>query len=111
MALITCVECGKEFSDKAKACPNCACPTEYVLAEIQKEQIQHIAPVNKKDTEGRVAKPVKPMNSEEKAKHAAIIDALTEQLWVKGLISREEQAKISTRAKEQMENRNNCGSK
>lgn len=28
MALIVCTECGKEFSDKAKACPNCGCPTE-----------------------------------------------------------------------------------
>lgn len=26
MALITCTECGKEFSDKAPACPNCGCP-------------------------------------------------------------------------------------
>jgi DNA-directed RNA polymerase subunit RPC12/RpoP len=26
MALINCQECGKEFSDKAAACPNCACP-------------------------------------------------------------------------------------
>lgn len=26
MALIKCAECGKEFSDKASACPNCACP-------------------------------------------------------------------------------------
>lgn len=28
MALIKCKECGKEFSDKATACPNCGCPTE-----------------------------------------------------------------------------------
>ena len=28
MALIKCPECGKEFSDKANACPNCACPVE-----------------------------------------------------------------------------------
>ncbi len=28
MALVVCTECGKEFSDKAKACPNCGCPTE-----------------------------------------------------------------------------------
>lgn len=28
MALIKCTECGKEMSDKAKACPNCACPIE-----------------------------------------------------------------------------------
>ena len=27
MALITCPECGKEFSDRATACPNCGCPT------------------------------------------------------------------------------------
>lgn len=28
MALIKCSECGKEFSDKASACPNCACPNK-----------------------------------------------------------------------------------
>ena len=27
MSLIKCSECGKEFSDKAQACPNCGCPT------------------------------------------------------------------------------------
>lgn len=26
MALVKCVECGKEVSDKAKSCPNCGCP-------------------------------------------------------------------------------------
>ena len=31
MSLITCSECGKIFSDKAAACPNCACPTELVV--------------------------------------------------------------------------------
>lgn len=31
MALIICPECGKEFSDKAKACPNCGCPVEIAL--------------------------------------------------------------------------------
>ena len=28
MALIKCDECGKEYSDKAPACPNCGNPTE-----------------------------------------------------------------------------------
>ena len=28
MALITCPECGKEFSDKAPACPECGCPID-----------------------------------------------------------------------------------
>lgn len=27
MVLINCTECGTEFSDKAPACPKCACPT------------------------------------------------------------------------------------
>ncbi len=27
MALIECTECEKEYSEKAKACPNCGCPT------------------------------------------------------------------------------------
>lgn len=25
--LINCAECGKQFSDQARCCPNCACPT------------------------------------------------------------------------------------
>lgn len=31
MALIKCTECGKEFSDKAPACPNCGCPTSEIV--------------------------------------------------------------------------------
>ena len=30
MALIICPECGKEYSDRAGACPNCACPAPHV---------------------------------------------------------------------------------
>jgi len=30
MALIECTECGKNFSDKAPACPGCGCPTEEI---------------------------------------------------------------------------------
>lgn len=30
MSLIICSECGKEYSDKANACPNCGCPTNAV---------------------------------------------------------------------------------
>ncbi len=30
MALIKCTECGKQFSDKAPACPVCGCPTKLM---------------------------------------------------------------------------------
>lgn len=40
MALIKCTECGKEFSDKASACPNCGCPTKDVLSELARTQEQ-----------------------------------------------------------------------
>ncbi len=46
MALIKCIECGKEFSDKAKACPNCACPIEEIkkINEIEETLKDEIAP-------------------------------------------------------------------
>lgn len=31
VALIQCIECGKEFSDKASSCPNCGCPVTHIL--------------------------------------------------------------------------------
>lgn len=40
MALIKCTECGKEFSDKADACPNCGCPTEKMTTTEQKEAVK-----------------------------------------------------------------------
>lgn len=33
MAMIKCTECGKEYSDKASACPNCGCPVSYSAKE------------------------------------------------------------------------------
>lgn len=39
MALIKCTECGKMFSDKASACPECGCPTEIVLKESNSPDI------------------------------------------------------------------------
>lgn len=33
MAMITCNECGKEYSDKAEKCPNCACPNPSFMAQ------------------------------------------------------------------------------
>lgn len=36
MALIKCIECGKEFSNMAKSCPNCGCPIEEIINNIGK---------------------------------------------------------------------------
>lgn len=33
MALIKCLECGKEISDKANSCPFCGCPNSPILIE------------------------------------------------------------------------------
>lgn len=33
MALIKCVECGKEISDRAESCPNCGCPVSADISE------------------------------------------------------------------------------
>lgn len=38
MALIICPECGKEFSDKAPACPNCGFPTNELLETAPSEE-------------------------------------------------------------------------
>lgn len=35
MALVRCSDCGKEFSDKAKACPNCACPRSEEMEKVE----------------------------------------------------------------------------
>lgn len=43
MALIKCTECGKEFSDKAPACPNCGCPTSEMYSDdISQEEIDEV---------------------------------------------------------------------
>ena len=39
MALILCSECGREFSDKAEACPNCGCPTDIIIQENKKYEV------------------------------------------------------------------------
>lgn len=37
MALIKCLECGKEISDKADKCPSCGCPVETQKSEREKK--------------------------------------------------------------------------
>ena len=54
MSLIKCSECGKEFSDKAAACPNCACPIEQIdkKEEFISENKEHL----KKEDTSKVGK-------------------------------------------------------
>lgn len=40
MSMIICKECGKEFSDKAPACPNCGCPIVYNQS-FQEQQLNN----------------------------------------------------------------------
>ena len=35
---IRCSECGKEFSDRADACPNCGGQTVIILEDMEKEK-------------------------------------------------------------------------
>ena len=38
MALIKCPDCGKSFSDKAAACPECGCPASYAVEAASAQQ-------------------------------------------------------------------------
>lgn len=51
MALINCAECGKEFSDKATACPNCGCP---ITVESTTEE--QATPISGKENKGNKEK-------------------------------------------------------
>ena len=74
MALISCVECGKEFSDKAKSCPNCGCPIEYIIEAIENQKAQQeaadysdeaVAPVQDADDSTNNAAPQLPPYAKE----------------------------------------------
>lgn len=41
MALIRCTDCEKEFSDKAKACPNCGCPRSDDMEKVEVYENPH----------------------------------------------------------------------
>ena len=41
IALIKCEDCGKEFSDKANACPNCGCPPPRKITKILVHRVRY----------------------------------------------------------------------
>lgn len=67
MALITCPECGKEYSNLASACPNCGCPTHLVNHGDKKPHVVHQKKkaniVDVKETETSVVKTYKQLPS------------------------------------------------
>ena len=50
MALIKCPECGKEFSDKALACPNCGCPVSEIKKQEEEERQKRIVSIQLEGT-------------------------------------------------------------
>ena len=60
MALIKCSECGKEFSDKASACPNCGCPTSEMVESPIAEDQEHNLDAIWKTVPGKNNSSIKP---------------------------------------------------
>ena len=57
MALIKCPECGKDVSDKAKACPKCGYPiAEYVNGDIPSEESEGVPVQPPKNNKGNINK-------------------------------------------------------
>ncbi len=69
MALIICPECGKEYSNKAAACPNCACPTNISVNMVEPSNRGKSQPrenANNKQATSQRKTPVKKEGNEEK---------------------------------------------
>lgn len=80
MAIIKCPECGKSFSDKAAACPECGCPIEYAVKEAD-----------------RIVAEQKEKNDEVYRSHSSTIElyqATLEQEWEKYLDYNEKNCKF-----------------
>ena len=49
MALVTCIDCGKDVSERARACPHCGAPMqadEPVRVMVQGPEVQKVVPVD-----------------------------------------------------------------
>ena len=53
MALIVCPECGKNFSDRAPACPECGCPTSEIIGQSSTASDGQIIIANNAFDDGR----------------------------------------------------------
>ncbi len=53
MALIVCPDCGKSFSDRAAACPECGCPTSEITGQSSNANVGQISIANNAFEDGR----------------------------------------------------------
>lgn len=53
MALIVCPECGKNFSDRAPACPECGCPTSEIIGQSSNVNAGQVSIANIAFDDGR----------------------------------------------------------
>lgn len=97
MALIRCNECGKEFSDKAAACPNCGCPTSEVFSPCKQsfDDVFEASKSLKAMSAGAIKTAKATIGADENVVYATIINvsvapshhALSDKLSVKGKLS------------------------
>lgn len=67
MALIKCIECEKEFSEYAKECPNCGCPTKIIHEKMEN---------HKKEEKIQIAEELKDVSSEKSKKRKPIFESI-----------------------------------
>jgi len=119
MGLIKCPDCEKMFSDRIAACPQCGCPIEEAIKEMQKQEekleqkiqpepmpIQaatpaQVSPVVTDSITKFVPSSQRKYSDKEKVQ-MAYAESISQMLWIKGLITREEKAKIDAVSKEKL---------
>ena len=75
MALIKCIECGKQFSDKAAACPNCGCPTSEMQKTMNKTEVNASKAKKSKEADAAISAAVKKTRREADAADRAFDSA------------------------------------
>lgn len=83
MAIIKCDECGNNFSDYAKACPKCGCPTEVMKKGIIKSlnsQVKNVDEINATETSDSHVVEIPKTNQEKVEKHDVISENSSAQI-------------------------------
>lgn len=83
MALINCEECGRQFSDKASACPGCGCPPPGVRAHAGLPLLQGAPPPSPSGTYQGGAPPPLPQASFHGTARSQELTAKPQSIWKK----------------------------